>query len=61
MYPNCGRDVRAGFFGTGMHLETLFAEEGLPDAMWFDEDMGFKECPFMSPAMYGEIVIGWIS
>ena len=42
---------------TIMHLETLFAEEGLPDAMWFYEDMGFKERPFMSPAMYEEIVM----
>jgi uroporphyrinogen decarboxylase len=38
------------------HLEVLFAEEGKPDAMWFYEDMGFKEKPFMSPAMYKEIV-----
>lgn len=41
---------------TIMHLETLFSEEGLPDFMWFFEDMGFKERPFMSPAMYEEIV-----
>ena len=41
---------------TVRHLETLFAEEGLPDAMWFYEDMGFKERPFMSPAMYAEII-----
>jgi uroporphyrinogen decarboxylase len=38
------------------HLETLFDACGLPDAIWFYEDMGFKEKPFMSPAMYGEIV-----
>ncbi|MBT3272945.1 MAG: hypothetical protein HN368_07315 [Spirochaetales bacterium] len=38
------------------HLETLFAEEGEPDAMWFYEDMGFKGKPFMSPAMYKEII-----
>jgi uroporphyrinogen decarboxylase len=38
------------------HLETLFAEEGLPDAMFFFEDMGFKGRPFMSPAMYKEII-----
>lgn len=37
-------------------LETLFAEEGKPDGMWFYEDMGFKERPFMSPAMYAEMV-----
>jgi len=36
--------------------EILFAEEGLPDGIWFYEDMGFKGRPFMSPAMYKEIV-----
>jgi len=38
------------------HLEALFAEEGRPDGMFFFEDMGFKEKPFMSPAMYAEIM-----
>ena len=38
------------------HLEVLFAEEGAPDGMFFYEDMGFKNRPFMSPQMYGEIV-----
>ena len=38
------------------HLETLFAEEGLPDSIWFYEDMGFKKKPFMSPAMYASIM-----
>lgn len=38
------------------HLEVLFAEEGKPDGMWFFEDMGFKNRPFMSPTMYHEIV-----
>ncbi|MHB9132939.1 MAG: uroporphyrinogen decarboxylase family protein [Armatimonadota bacterium] len=41
---------------TIMHVETLFAEEGKPDCMFFPEDMGFKGRPFMSPAMYEEIV-----
>ncbi len=41
---------------TIMHLETLFAEEGKPDGMFFYEDMGFKQRPFMSPAMYREIM-----
>ncbi|MFO7612807.1 MAG: uroporphyrinogen decarboxylase family protein [Clostridia bacterium] len=36
--------------------EILFAEEGYPDGIWFYEDMGFKERPFMSPAMYDEII-----
>ncbi|OGV60653.1 MAG: hypothetical protein A2498_12375 [Lentisphaerae bacterium RIFOXYC12_FULL_60_16] len=39
------------------HLEVLFHEEGQPDAMWFYEDMGFKEKPFMSPAMYESIML----
>ncbi len=39
------------------HLEALFAEEGTPDLMWFYEDMGFKDKPFMSPAMYEELVM----
>ena len=38
------------------HLEVLFAEEGVPDGFMFYEDMGFKERPFMSPAMYAEIM-----
>lgn len=38
------------------HLEILFAEAGLPDGMWFFEDLGFKGRPFMSPQMYREIV-----
>jgi len=38
------------------HLELLFAEEGTPDGFFFYEDMGFKNRPFMSPQMYGEII-----
>ncbi len=41
---------------TIMHMDELFAEEGVPDFFWFFEDMGFKNKPFMSPAMYEEIV-----
>ncbi|NQT91398.1 MAG: hypothetical protein HQ559_01455 [Lentisphaerae bacterium] len=41
---------------TLMHQEVLFEEEGPPDAFWYYEDMGFKEKPFMSPAMYEDIV-----
>jgi len=39
------------------HLELLFAEEGKPDGFFFYEDMGFKNRPFMSPAMYSEIML----
>jgi uroporphyrinogen decarboxylase len=34
----------------------LFAKCGQPDAIWYFEDMGFKNKPFMSPAMYRSIV-----
>lgn len=37
-------------------MEILFSEEGLPDGIWFYEDMGYKQHPFMSPKMYREIV-----
>ncbi|MCF7837086.1 MAG: hypothetical protein K9N49_00490 [Candidatus Marinimicrobia bacterium] len=36
--------------------EVLFAREGPPDGIWFYEDMGFKDRPFMSPALYRELV-----
>lgn len=36
--------------------EILFAEEGYPDGIWYYEDMGFKQRPFFSPAMYSEII-----
>jgi uroporphyrinogen decarboxylase len=37
--------------------EMLFAEEGLPEGIFFYEDMGLKERPFMSPAMYRELIM----
>jgi uroporphyrinogen decarboxylase len=37
-------------------LEILYAEEGLPDGLWVWDDLGFKHRPFMSPAMYRELV-----
>ena len=37
--------------------EILFAKEGKPDGIWYYEDMGFKERPFMSPAMYRELIM----
>ncbi|MFH0962932.1 MAG: uroporphyrinogen decarboxylase family protein [Planctomycetota bacterium] len=38
------------------HLEILFGEEGKPNGFFVYEDMGFKHKPFMSPAMYREII-----
>ena len=36
--------------------EILFEEEGYPDGIWYYEDMGFKEKPFMSPDMYNKLI-----
>ncbi|AQQ70513.1 methylcobalamin:coenzyme M methyltransferase [Limihaloglobus sulfuriphilus] len=41
---------------TVKHLEILFAESGLPDGIFFFEDMGLKEKPFFSPEMYDKIM-----
>jgi uroporphyrinogen decarboxylase len=37
-------------------LEILFEREGLPDGIWMWDDLGFKRRPFMSPAMYKELI-----
>ena len=37
-------------------LEMLWGQEGLPDGLWVWDDLGFKARPFMSPAMYRELV-----
>lgn len=36
--------------------QMLFDQEGAPDGIWYYEDMGFKGSPFMSPAMYRELI-----
>ena len=55
--PDWVKDMCTVFADLIIHLcEILFAEEGKPDGIWFFEDMGFKQKPFMSPAMYKEIV-----
>jgi len=37
-------------------MESVFGAEGAPDGIWIWEDMGFKGRPFMSPAMYRELI-----
>ncbi|MEI7436636.1 MAG: uroporphyrinogen decarboxylase family protein [bacterium] len=55
--PDWIRDMVDTFARLTIQLqEILFAEEGWPDGIWFYEDMGFKERPFMSPAMYRELI-----
>ena len=34
----------------------LFEREGLPDGIWYYEDMGYKGAPFCSPAFYDEFL-----
>ncbi len=36
--------------------KVLFEQEGYPDGIWYYDDMGYKGSPFMSPAMYREII-----
>jgi len=55
--PDWVKDMCSVYAGLTINLmEILFAEEGLPDGAYFFEDMGFKERPFMSPAMYKDII-----
>ena len=55
--PDWVRDMCEVYSDLCIHLmEILFAEEGKPDGLWFYEDMGFKNKPFMSPQMYKQIV-----
>ena len=37
-------------------LEKLVTAEGLPDALWVWDDLAFKNGPFMSPAMYRDLL-----
>ncbi|MCX7803737.1 MAG: hypothetical protein N3A38_00975 [Planctomycetota bacterium] len=38
-------------------LEILFDREGLPDGLWVWDDLGYKQSPFMSVAMYRELIM----
>ena len=55
--PEWVKDMAMTYADTTIALQQiLFDEEGLPDGIWFYEDMGFKLRPFMSPAMYRDII-----
>jgi uroporphyrinogen decarboxylase len=55
--PDWIRDMVATFSCLTLELqEMLFAEEGCPDGIWYYEDMGYKQHPFMSPRMYRELI-----
>ncbi len=51
------RDMSAVYAAVTIDLlELLFEREGLPDGLWAWDDLGYKNGPFMSPAMYREFI-----
>lgn len=55
--PDWVRDMVDTYSRVTVELqEILFAEEGYPDGIWYFEDMGYKQHPFMSPRMYRELI-----
>jgi len=55
--PDWILDMAKVYSDTSLQLqEILFEREGQPDGIWYYEDMGFKNRPFMSPAMYRELI-----
>jgi uroporphyrinogen decarboxylase len=50
-------DMADTFVSVDIELrKILFEQEGLPDGIWYYEDMGYKEKPFMSPKHYRELI-----
>jgi uroporphyrinogen decarboxylase len=57
MDPDWVKDMVATYARLTIELqEILFAAEGKPDGIFYNEDLGFSGRPFMSPAMYDEII-----
>lgn len=55
--PDWVRDMAETYADLAIELQKmLFEQEGWPDGIWYYEDMGYKGSPFMSPAMYREII-----
>ncbi len=55
--PDWVRDMVETFATLNIELQKiLFEREGLPDGIWYYEDLGFKHRPFLSPDMYHELV-----
>lgn len=56
--PDWMRDMAATYANLHIGLmEILFHEAGKPDGLWFNEDLGYKEKPFISPGMYNELIL----
>jgi uroporphyrinogen decarboxylase len=55
--PEWITDMAETYAGLALKLQDiLFEREGLPDGIWYYEDMGFKERPFISPQMYMDLI-----
>ncbi len=55
--PDWVRDMADTYAALTIALQkTLFEQEGLPDGIWYYEDMGYKGSPFMSPSMYRALI-----
>jgi len=55
--PDWVSDMADTFVSLSIELQKiLFEKEGLPDAIFYYEDMGYKEKPFMSPKHYRELI-----
>jgi len=51
------RDMADLYISVVIHLlEILFDREGLPDGLWVWDDLGFRNGPFMSPAMFRSLL-----
>lgn len=37
--------------------DMLFSKEGWPDCLWYTDDLGYKQAPFMSTAMFKELIL----
>jgi uroporphyrinogen decarboxylase len=56
--PEWVRDMADTYARLTVEMQKLlFEKEGYPDGIWYYDDMGFKGSPFMSPAMYREIIM----
>ncbi len=55
--PDWVKDMADTYAELAIQLQKmLFEQEGYPDGIWYYEDMGFKDRPFMSPAMYEKLI-----
>lgn len=55
--PDWVKDMADTYANLAVELQKmLFEQEGYPDGIWYYEDMGFKDKPFMSPGMYEKLI-----